>query len=121
MNLEAANLIKFSRNFSEKKNVIFPCPYLNFTQREILVESFHEGSPISDYLEYDDTKFQGKLAKIGITAVLKMVGDNSLYVRSALCIDEFVGRFHNYRERFFVNYRYLEIISSTATYIPVTS
>ncbi|XP_054009095.1 uncharacterized aarF domain-containing protein kinase 2-like isoform X2 [Hylaeus anthracinus] len=73
MNLEEANLLKFSKNFAGKEDVIFPHPYTNFTQREILVESFHEGTPISDYLEYDDTKLQEKLAKIGIRTILKMV------------------------------------------------
>lgn len=73
MNLEAQNLIQFSKNFSWKKDVIFPRPYTDFTQREVLVESFHEGFPISDYLEDHDTTLQGKLAKIGIKTILKMV------------------------------------------------
>ncbi|XP_043527263.1 uncharacterized aarF domain-containing protein kinase 2-like [Frieseomelitta varia] len=73
MNLEAQNLLQFSKNFSKKKDVIFPRPYTEFTQCEVLVESFHEGSPISDYLDGHDTKLQGKLAKIGIKTILKMV------------------------------------------------
>lgn len=73
MNLEAQNLIQFSKNFSRKKDVIFPRPYTDFTQREVLVESFHEGFPISEYLEDHDTTLQGKLAKIGIKTILKMV------------------------------------------------
>ncbi|XP_012150008.1 putative aarF domain-containing protein kinase 2 isoform X2 [Megachile rotundata] len=80
MNLEAANLIKFSRNFDKKKDVVFPRPYTNFTQREILVESYHDGAPITDYVKYDDTKFQGILAKIGIKTILKMVfSDNFIH------------------------------------------
>lgn len=55
---------------------MFPYPYLHLTRRSVLVETFHEGSPISDYLEHDDVIFQRKLAKIGITTVLKMV-DNA--------------------------------------------
>ncbi|XP_076166273.1 putative aarF domain-containing protein kinase 2, partial [Ptiloglossa arizonensis] len=73
MNLEATNLMQFSKNFAGTNNVIFPSPYTNFTQREILVESFHEGAPIADYLDHDDTRFQAKLAKIGIKTILKMV------------------------------------------------
>lgn len=77
MNLEAANLIQFGKNFSTRKDVVFPQPYMNFTQREVLVESFHEGSPISDYLNDQHTKLQEKQAKIGIKTILKMVGNNA--------------------------------------------
>ncbi|XP_029048742.2 uncharacterized aarF domain-containing protein kinase 2-like isoform X1 [Osmia bicornis bicornis] len=80
MNLEAENLIKFSNNFATKKDVVFPRPYTNVTQPEILVESFHDGSPIANYLRYDDTKMQEKLAKIGIKTILKMVfSDNFIH------------------------------------------
>lgn len=75
MNREAGNLMKFSRNFSGKKDVVFPQPYVNFTQREVLVESFHEGSTILDFIDYKDDKLQEKLAKIGIKMMLKMVGN----------------------------------------------
>lgn len=78
MNLEATNLMQFSKNFAGTNNVIFPSPYTNFTQREILVESFHEGAPIADYLDHDDTRFQAKLAKIGIKTILKMVRNDSI-------------------------------------------
>ena len=78
MNLEAQNLLQFSKNFSKKKDVIFPRPYTDFTQCEVLVESFHEGSPISDYLDGHDAKLQGKLAKIGIKTILKMVNSNAI-------------------------------------------
>lgn len=76
MRLEAANLARFSANFSRRRDVVFPYPYVHLTRRGILVETFHEGSPISDYLEHDDATFQRKLAKIGIATVLKMV-DNA--------------------------------------------
>ncbi|XP_031774088.1 uncharacterized aarF domain-containing protein kinase 2-like isoform X4 [Apis florea] len=80
MNLEAENLIQFSKNFSNKKEVIFPQPYKNFTQHEILVESFQEGSPISNYLDDQNTKLQGKLARMGIKTILKMVfNDNFIH------------------------------------------
>jgi len=75
MRLEANNLAKFSANFSRNKDVIFPYPYMHLTHRKILVESFHEGSSIFNYLEHDDTVFQRKLAKIGIATILKMVNE----------------------------------------------
>lgn len=73
MRLEAINLAKFSANFSRRKDIVFPYPYMHLTRRKILVESFHDGSPISNYLEHDDTILQRKLAKIGVTTILKMV------------------------------------------------
>lgn len=73
MRLEATNLMRFSVNFSRRNDIAFPYPYIHLTHRKILVESFHEGLPISDYLEHDDAVLQRKLAKIGIATVLKMV------------------------------------------------
>ncbi|EGI66721.1 Uncharacterized aarF domain-containing protein kinase 2 [Acromyrmex echinatior] len=73
MRLEASNLVKFAGNFSNRNDIIFPYPYTHLTHRGILVESFHEGAPISDYLEYDDAILQRRLAKIGITMVLQMI------------------------------------------------
>ena len=73
MRLEASNLVKFSANFSKRNDIVFPYPYTHLTRRRILVESFHEGAPISDYLEYDDAILQRRLAKIGITMVFQMV------------------------------------------------
>ncbi|XP_076383863.1 putative aarF domain-containing protein kinase 2 [Megalopta genalis] len=73
MNREARNLMKFSANFSDKKDVVFPRAYANFTRRDVLVESFHEGSSISDYLENEDVELQEKLARIGMKTILKMV------------------------------------------------
>lgn len=73
MRLEASNLAKFSANFSKRNDIVFPHPYTHLTCRRILVESFHEGSPISDYVEHEDTALQRRLARIGIATVLKMV------------------------------------------------
>ncbi|KAK2586364.1 hypothetical protein KPH14_010654 [Odynerus spinipes] len=80
MRLEAYNLIKFADNFSKSDEVVFPQPYMEFTRNEILVETFHEGSPISEYVDYEDNKVQRKLAKMGITMILKMVfNDNFIH------------------------------------------
>ncbi|XP_011685452.1 PREDICTED: uncharacterized aarF domain-containing protein kinase 2-like isoform X2 [Wasmannia auropunctata] len=73
MRLEASNLARFSTNFSRRNDIVFPYPYTHLTRRKILVESFHEGSPISSYLEHDDVALQRRLAKIGITMILKMI------------------------------------------------
>ncbi|XP_018349868.1 PREDICTED: uncharacterized aarF domain-containing protein kinase 2 isoform X1 [Trachymyrmex septentrionalis] len=73
MRLEASNLVRFSANFSKRNDIIFPYPYTHLTRRRILVESFHEGAPISDYLKYNDAILQRRLARIGIAMVLQMI------------------------------------------------
>ncbi|EFN69018.1 Uncharacterized aarF domain-containing protein kinase 2 [Camponotus floridanus] len=80
MRLEATNLARFSANFSRRNDIVFPYPYMHLTRRRILVESFHEGSPISDYLQHDDVALQKKLARIGIATILKMIfNDNFIH------------------------------------------
>lgn len=80
MRLEADNLIRFTNNFVKTEKIVFPRPYMEFTRNEILVETFHEGSPISNYLDYEDNKVQRKLAKLGITMILKMVIEKYIYI-----------------------------------------
>lgn len=64
---------------------MFPYPYTHLTHRKILVESFHEGSPISSYIEHGDTALQRKLAKIGIAVMLQMVNQRQFsFFSSAL-------------------------------------
>ncbi|XP_043676956.1 uncharacterized aarF domain-containing protein kinase 2-like [Vespula pensylvanica] len=80
MRLEANNLLRFTNNFVKTEEIVFPRPYMEFTRNEILVETFHEGSPISNYIDYEDNKVQHKLAKLGITMILKMVfSDNFIH------------------------------------------
>ncbi|KAI4486413.1 PREDICTED: uncharacterized aarF domain-containing protein kinase 2-like isoform X2 [Polistes canadensis] len=80
MRLEAYNLIKFTNNFLKRNEITFPRPYMEYTRNEILVETFHEGSPISDYFDYENNNVQRKLAKLGITMILKMVfNDNFIH------------------------------------------
>ncbi|XP_015174403.1 PREDICTED: uncharacterized aarF domain-containing protein kinase 2-like isoform X1 [Polistes dominula] len=80
LRLEAYNLIKFSNNFLKRNEITFPRPYMEYTRNKILVETFHEGSPISDYFDYKNNNVQRKLAKLGITMILKMVfNDNFIH------------------------------------------
>lgn len=73
MRLEAANLARFSANFSDRRDVVFPRPYALLTHHGVLVETFHECASMSDYLEYGDAPLQRRLARIGVSTVLKMV------------------------------------------------
>lgn len=76
MKLEARNLLKFRKNFKSNSSVIFPEPVLHLTNNVILVESFHEGNYISNYLNSSDKLLKKKLAKIGIKTILKMANIN---------------------------------------------
>lgn len=73
MEIEALNLTQFSRHFSGKAEIVFPNPIMEYTDRRILVETFHNGSCISEYLDCNNMDLKHKIAKIGITTVLKMV------------------------------------------------
>ena len=79
---EAKCLEKFYDNFEHIPCVRFPRPVRPFVKRNVLVETFEEGVPISSFLEgstgdgqYDDltTDINEKLANIGADALLQMV------------------------------------------------
>ena len=73
MELEAQNLVQFSQNFSTKPEVTFPEPISNLCCNQILVETFHEGRPINDYVYENNHPLRHKLAQIGLYTVFKMV------------------------------------------------
>jgi hypothetical protein len=77
---------------------MFPYPYMHLTHRKVLVESFHEGLSISNYLEHDDAVLQRKLAKIGIATILKMVNEskNDFYYPYYILISIKILKLHVY-------------------------
>ncbi|XP_074863267.1 putative aarF domain-containing protein kinase 2 isoform X2 [Carettochelys insculpta] len=71
---EARNLEHFQKNFLGVDFVKFPTPLRPFVTRNILVETFEESEPISQYLHADvSLELKQKLAKIGMDMLLKMV------------------------------------------------
>ena len=73
---EAYNLVKFQRNFENESNIIFPTPYLEFFNKSVLIESFEEGEPLSNYLHSKNPELKQinkKLANLGINAYMKMM------------------------------------------------
>lgn len=88
LRLEAENLKTFSRNFASIPEVGFPQPFCNISSDEILVETFHEGRYINDYLSVNDESLRHILAKIGVYTVFKMV-------RSFLINSNFIAKLQN--------------------------
>ncbi|XP_043825272.1 uncharacterized aarF domain-containing protein kinase 2 [Dromiciops gliroides] len=71
---EARNLECFQHNFLDVNFVRFPTPLQPFVTRDVLVETFEESVPVSCYQKSEiPTKLKGKIAKLGIDMLLKMV------------------------------------------------
>ncbi|XP_063164212.1 uncharacterized aarF domain-containing protein kinase 2 isoform X2 [Candoia aspera] len=71
---EARNLEHFHLNFQGTDYVRFPLLLHPFVTKNILVETFEESKPISQYLHTETTmELQRKLAKMGMDMLLKMV------------------------------------------------
>ncbi|XP_072242350.1 uncharacterized aarF domain-containing protein kinase 2 [Leuresthes tenuis] len=74
LRFEARNIELFRENFRDVDNVKFPTPLRPFVTRNILVETFEESEPISNYLSSDIPKeVKQKIARMGVETLLKMV------------------------------------------------
>ncbi|KAL3423687.1 ABC1 family protein [Phlyctema vagabunda] len=73
LRIEAANLSIFRRNFKERTTAWFPYPYTQFTTRQVLVEEFAQGIPLSDFMENGGGVFQKEIADEGLDAFLRML------------------------------------------------
>ncbi len=73
LRIEAANLVKFRRNFKDRTTAWFPYAYAEFTTRNVLVEEFAQGIPLSDFLENGGGVFQHDIAAEGLDAFLRML------------------------------------------------
>ncbi|CAK7222334.1 hypothetical protein SCUCBS95973_004807 [Sporothrix curviconia] len=73
LRIEAANLAIFRRNFRDRTTAWFPFPYAEFTTRNVLVEEFATGIPLSDFMENGGGVFQHDIASEGLDAFLRML------------------------------------------------
>lgn len=73
LRIEAANLTIFRRNFKERTTAWFPYPHTEFTTRQVLVEEFAQGIPLSDFMENGGGVFQQEIADEGLDAFLRML------------------------------------------------
>jgi aarF domain-containing kinase len=73
LRIEAANLTTFRQNFKDRSTAWFPYPYTDFTTRNVLIEEFAQGMPISDFMEFGGGVFQHDIADEGLDAFLRML------------------------------------------------
>lgn len=75
---EAENLLQFSRNFARRRSAVtFPQPLVQFTTKELLIETWENAVPLTQILEHtargDPSPFDHRLADIGLDAFLSML------------------------------------------------
>ncbi|KAI5794396.1 atypical/ABC1/ABC1-C protein kinase [Peziza echinospora] len=73
LRIEGNNLNRFRANFKARNTVTFPKPYLDYTTREVLIEEFAHGIPLSAFLELGGGVFQKDIADLGLDAFLHML------------------------------------------------
>ncbi|XP_074533685.1 putative aarF domain-containing protein kinase 2 isoform X1 [Halichoeres trimaculatus] len=74
LRFEAKNIERFRENFRDVTYVKFPTPLRPFVTRTILVETFEESEPISNYLGSEiPQEVKQRIARMGVDTMLKMV------------------------------------------------
>ena len=73
LRIESANLTLFRKYFKGRTTAWFPYPYTEFTTRQVLVEEFAQGIPLSDFMENGGGVFQKEIADEGLDAFLRML------------------------------------------------
>lgn len=74
LRFEAKNIERFRDNFRDVDFVKFPTPLRPFITRTILVETFEESEPISNYLRSSvPQEVKQRIARMGVDTLLKMV------------------------------------------------
>ena len=77
---EAQNLSIFCRNFEGHKDVVFPKVIPNMATECVLVESFEEGVPMTEWREQNTSTASNKeVSLIGCRAFLKMVFEDNFF------------------------------------------
>ncbi|KAL2832386.1 hypothetical protein BDW59DRAFT_169304 [Aspergillus cavernicola] len=73
LRIEASNLKIFREKFRSRTTAWFPYPYLDYSTREVLVEEFAQGIPLSTFLEKGGGVYQHEIANEGLDAFLHML------------------------------------------------
>ncbi|XP_027897526.1 uncharacterized aarF domain-containing protein kinase 2 isoform X2 [Xiphophorus couchianus] len=74
LRFEARNIERFQENFRDVESIRFPTPLRPFVTRNILVETFEESEPISNYLSSEiPQEVKQRIARMGVDTLLKMV------------------------------------------------
>lgn len=80
---EGKMLEKFSKNFKGITSVKFPQPIWPYVRKEVLVETWEEGEPISKFISDQNqsninVKLKQQLAELGANVILKMIFNDNL-------------------------------------------
>jgi len=75
LRVEARNLKRFRRDFSDDPRISFPAPVDELTSSNILIETFIHGTPIVDWIKDDKSNMNERheIATIGLETVMKMI------------------------------------------------
>lgn len=73
LRIEAANLAVFRKHFANRTTAWFPFPYTQYTTRQVLIEEFAQGIPLSTFLRNGGGVFQKDIANEGLDAFLHML------------------------------------------------
>lgn len=73
LRIEATNLAIFREHFMARTTAWFPYPYQEYTTREVLVEEFAQGIPLSVFLNQGGGVYQEEIADEGLDAFLHML------------------------------------------------
>lgn len=73
LRIEAANLTVFRKHFANRTTAWFPFPYTEYSTRQVLVEEFAQGIPLSAFLNTGGGVFQKDIANEGLDAFLHML------------------------------------------------
>ncbi|KAL3468763.1 hypothetical protein BJX99DRAFT_265838 [Aspergillus californicus] len=73
LRIEATNLKIFRKKFRSRTTAWFPYPYMDYSTREVLVEEFAQGIPLSTFLEKGGGVYQNEIANEGLDAFLHML------------------------------------------------
>lgn len=73
LRIEGANLTVFRKHFANRTTAWFPFPYTEYSTRQVLVEEFAQGIPLSAFLSSGAGVFQKDIANEGLDAFLHML------------------------------------------------
>lgn len=72
---EAHNLQRLHANFSEDRGIHIPLPVMEHTSRDVLIETFEDGVPITQFIESEACCAESKkeLSRLGMNSMAKMI------------------------------------------------
>lgn len=73
LRIEGTNLVIFREHFKTRTTAWFPYPYTEYSTREVLIEEFAQGIPLSVFLEKGGGVYQEEVADEGLDAFLHML------------------------------------------------